>query len=85
MCLPHQVMYPEAEAVFWSDMRTLRHFARLAQPAYVAMLDEVQRQFSKEFDYRREAQDQEAVRTELLRVGGGDEATQAGRQGGRAG
>jgi hypothetical protein len=25
-------MYPEAESVFWSDMRTLRHFATIAQP-----------------------------------------------------
>lgn len=36
--------------------------------AYVAMLDEVQRQFSKEFDYTREARDQETVRKELQRV-----------------
>jgi hypothetical protein len=39
--------------------------------AYVAMLDEVQRQFSKEFDYTREARDQETVRKELQRVSTG--------------
>ena len=31
-------MYPEAEACFNSDMKTLRHFAKIAQPAYVSML-----------------------------------------------
>jgi hypothetical protein len=35
------------------------------------MLDEVQRQFSKEFDYTREARDQETVRKELQRVSNG--------------
>lgn len=33
-----KIMYPEAEACFQSDMRTLRSFAQIAQPAYVSML-----------------------------------------------
>lgn len=36
-----KIMYPEAEACFNSDMRTLRSFARIAQPAYVSMLGAV--------------------------------------------
>jgi hypothetical protein len=32
MLMLGQVMYPEAEAVFWSDMKTLRQFATLVQP-----------------------------------------------------
>lgn len=64
-----KIQYPEAEQCFNSDMTTLRHFAEIAQPAYVKMLDEVRRQFMSEFDYRRESMHQDAIRIGLSEAG----------------
>lgn len=51
-----KVMYPEAKKLFRSDLNTMRKFFKLAQPEYVAVLDEIEKQFLTEFDYRAEAQ-----------------------------
>eukprot|EP01083_Nonionella_stella_P095031 266718_1 len=49
-------MYDNMETLFREDIATLRRFCQLAQPEHVVFLDEIEKQFLTEFDYRREAQ-----------------------------
>jgi aarF domain-containing kinase len=49
-----KVMYPGVEQMFRSDLKTVKDFCRLAMPQHLPALDEIERQFVTEFDYRKE-------------------------------
>lgn len=50
-----KVQYPEVEGRFRGDVRTILWFCRVAQPEHVKALEEIEKQFRTEFDYRLEA------------------------------
>jgi predicted unusual protein kinase regulating ubiquinone biosynthesis (AarF/ABC1/UbiB family) len=50
-----KVQYPEVEGRFRGDVRTILWFCKLAQPEHVKALEEIEKQFRSEFDYRLEA------------------------------
>ena len=47
-----KVQYPEVRGQFESDVKTLILFCKVAQPVHVPGLEEIERQFLTEFDYR---------------------------------
>lgn len=49
-----KVMYPGVEQMFRSDLKTVKDFCSLAMPQHLPALDEIERQFVTEFDYRKE-------------------------------
>jgi aarF domain-containing kinase len=63
------VCYPDVERLLKGDVRTIKLFAQVAQPVHVPALEETEKQFQTEFDYRREAQNLETVRNNLTRAG----------------
>ena len=70
-----KVCYPHVERLLKGDVRTIKLFAQLAQPVHVPALEEVEVQFATEFDYRREGQHLEEIRSNLARAGlAGDDA-----------
>jgi aarF domain-containing kinase len=64
-----KVQYPEVEALFRGDVHTAKTFAKVALPEHVPALNEIERQFATEFDYRREAGLLSAVRANLAAGG----------------
>jgi len=64
-----KIMYPEVEDLFRGDVRTIKMFARVAQPVHVPPLEEVERQFMTEFDYVQEAIQMDKVRKNLEKAG----------------
>lgn len=58
-------MFPNVETMFRSDITTLKDFCALAQPEHLVMLDEVEKQFLTEFDFREEAKNLELVRENM--------------------
>ena len=60
-----KVQYPHVEGLFRTDVATIRAFCKLAQPAYVSMIDEIERQFLTEFDYIGEARHLEEIADNL--------------------
>mmetsp|Transcript_7638 Transcript_7638/g.15223 ORF Transcript_7638/g.15223 Transcript_7638/m.15223 type:complete len:590 (-) Transcript_7638:71-1840(-) len=65
-CVVVKVMYPGVEDVFRGDVRTIKMFAQVAQPVHVPPLIEIEKQFMTEFDYRREAEQLDKVRTNMM-------------------
>jgi aarF domain-containing kinase len=61
-----KVMYPGVEDVFRGDVRTIKMFCEVAQPVHVPPLLEIEKQFMTEFDYRREAQQLDRVRRNMM-------------------
>lgn len=61
-----KVMLPDSEDLFKGDMKTIKAFCKLAQPEHLVMLDEVEKQFKTEFDYRREGQNLNLVRRNIV-------------------
>ena len=61
-----KVMYPGVEDVFRGDVRTIKMFCEVAQPVHVPPLIEIEKQFMTEFDYRKEAQQLDRVRRNLM-------------------
>ena len=61
-----KVMYPGVEDVFRGDVRTIKMFCEIAQPVHVPPLIEVEKQFMTEFDYRREAEQLDKVRNNMM-------------------
>jgi aarF domain-containing kinase len=57
-----KVMYPEVERQFRGDIHTARSFVAVALPEHLPALNEIEKQFANEFDYRVEA-------AQLRRVG----------------
>ena len=66
-----KVMYPEVEGQFRGDVKTARWFMAASLPQLVPALDEVERQFASEFDYRKEAAQLAQVRANLAAGGFG--------------
>ena len=64
-----KVCYPNVERLLRGDVRTIKLFARIAQPVHVPPLQEVEEQFATEFDYVAEAKNLEAVRSNLQKAG----------------
>eukprot|EP00568_Trieres_chinensis_P011803 CAMPEP_0183304864 /NCGR_PEP_ID=MMETSP0160_2-20130417/9800_1 /TAXON_ID=2839 ORGANISM="Odontella Sinensis, Strain Grunow 1884" /NCGR_SAMPLE_ID=MMETSP0160_2 /ASSEMBLY_ACC=CAM_ASM_000250 /LENGTH=413 /DNA_ID=CAMNT_0025467983 /DNA_START=50 /DNA_END=1291 /DNA_ORIENTATION=- len=64
-----KVMYPEVERLFRGDVRTIKMFAQVAQPVHVPNLEEIEKQFMTEFDYRKEAKQMANVRINLIKGG----------------
>ncbi|KAL7546219.1 hypothetical protein ACHAWF_009558 [Thalassiosira exigua] len=63
-----KVMYPGVEDVFRGDVRTIKMFAQVAQPVHVPPLNEIEKQFMTEFDYRREAEQLDKVRKNMTKA-----------------
>ncbi|CAM9352985.1 unnamed protein product [Ascophyllum nodosum] len=63
-----KVMFPNVEAMFRSDIKTMQDFCALAQPEHLVMLQEVEKQFLTEFDFREEAKNLELVRKNMRRA-----------------
>lgn len=63
-----QVMFPNVETMFRSDIETMKGFCALAQPEHLVMLKEVEKQFLTEFDFREEARNLELVRSNMRRA-----------------
>jgi aarF domain-containing kinase len=64
-----KVCYPDVERLLRGDVRTIKLFAQVAQPVHVPALEETEKQFQTEFDYRREALNLATVRENLRRAG----------------
>jgi len=64
-----KVMYPEVERLFRGDVRTIKMFTQIAQPVHVPALNEIEKQFMTEFDYRREAEQMVTIRENLIKAG----------------
>lgn len=64
-----KVMYPEVERLFRGDVRTIKMFAKVAQPVHVPPLEEIEKQFMNEFDYQQEAAQLRTVRENLTKAG----------------
>ena len=64
-----KVCYPTVERRYRGDVRTIKLFAKLAQPVHVPPLEELEKQFETEFDYKEEARNLELVRNNLQSAG----------------
>ena len=64
-----KVRYPDVERLLRGDVRTMTLFCEVAQPVHVPALQEVEKQFQTEFDYRQEARQLAQVRENLERAG----------------
>jgi len=64
-----KVRYPDVERLLRGDVRTIKLFAKVAQPVHVPALEETEHQFMTEFDYVKEAKQLNAVRENLKRAG----------------
>ncbi|DAZ93663.1 TPA: hypothetical protein N0F65_012871 [Lagenidium giganteum] len=62
-----KVQHPDAETFFRWDIKTIKDFCRLFQPAHLPYLEEVEKQFMTEFDYYKEAQNLEVVRNNIAK------------------
>lgn len=60
-----KVQYPEVEDLFRGDVRTIKMFCSVAQPVHVPPLQEIEKQFMTEFDYRREAEQMKRIKNNL--------------------
>ena len=61
-----KVQAPGIERRFRADIKTCIDFCRLAMPQHVPPLEEIERQFLTEFDYREEARNLAEVRANVL-------------------
>jgi len=64
-----KVCYPDVERLLRGDVRTIKTFAKVAQPVHVPGLEEIEKQFQTEFDYKTEAEHLAVVRENLMRAG----------------
>ena len=62
-----KVMYPEVEGQFRGDVLAARRFLEVAVPEHLPAINEIEKQFASEFDYRREAAQLALVRANLAR------------------
>ena len=63
-----EVRFPNVERLLRGDVRTIKLFCQVAQPVHVPGIEEIERQFQTEFDYRQEAQKLQTVRDNLQRA-----------------
>jgi aarF domain-containing kinase len=64
-----KICYPHVERLLRGDVRTIKAFCEVAQPVHVPAMEEIEKQFPTEFDYRTEAENLELVRDNLTRAG----------------
>ena len=64
-----KVMYESVERIFRGDVRTIKMFAQVAQPVHVPPLEEIEKQFMTEFDYKKEGEQLAKVRENLCKAG----------------
>lgn len=64
-----KVMYESVERIFRGDVRTIKMFAQVAQPVHVPPLEEIEKQFMTEFDYKKEGEQLARVRENLFKAG----------------
>ena len=60
-----KVMFPGMERLFRGDIETIKNFCRYLQPQHMPFLNEIEKQFLTEFDYRNEARNLEEIRDNL--------------------
>ncbi|ETO09521.1 hypothetical protein RFI_27859 [Reticulomyxa filosa] len=60
-----KIQYPGIEGVFRGDFVMARRFCKLAQPAHLPFLDETEKQFLTEFNYKLEAENLEEIARNL--------------------
>ncbi|SPQ98558.1 unnamed protein product (mitochondrion) [Plasmodiophora brassicae] len=65
-----KVQIPGIEAKFRNDIATAKRFCEIAQPAHLGYMNEIEKQFLTEFDYRREAENMALIRKNILPVWG---------------
>lgn len=65
-----KIQYPEMERLFRLDIINSRLFARIAQPEYVPLLDEIEKQLNTEFDFRREGKMLEVIGNNITPIYG---------------
>jgi len=70
-----KVKYPSAEKLLRGDVRTIKAFAKVAQPVHVPALEMIEKHFMEEFDYRDEARHMNTVRNNLIKAGLADESS----------
>jgi aarF domain-containing kinase len=75
-----KVKYPSAENLLRGDVRTIKAFAQIAQPVHVPALEQIEKQFLEEFDYRDEARNMAAVRENLIKAGLADKDPTAAKK-----
>jgi len=61
-----KVQFPEIEERFRNDLQTVKRFCSFALPSHMPFLDEIERQFLTEFDYRGEARNLQRIRRSIL-------------------
>ena len=54
--------------MFHTDLNAVKLFCKLAMPEWVALIEEIERQFLTEFDYTREAQNLDQVSANMARA-----------------
>jgi len=64
-----KVCYPNVERLLRGDVRTIKLFAKVAQPVHVPSLEEIEVAFQTEFDYQKEALNLQTVRDNLTKAG----------------
>jgi aarF domain-containing kinase len=64
-----KVRYPDVEQQLRGDVRTIKMFAKVAQPQHVPVLEEIEKQFMTEFDYVQEGKQMDEVRLNLTKAG----------------
>jgi aarF domain-containing kinase len=67
-----KIQYPEVRRLFKLDIANSRLFARIAQPEYVPLLDEIEKQLNTEFDFRREGKMLEVIGNNIMPVFGNE-------------
>jgi aarF domain-containing kinase len=66
-----KLQFPNMENRFRADIATLKGFCSMAMPQFVASFNEIEKQFSHEFDFRTEARNLEVVRNSVMPKWGG--------------
>lgn len=61
-------MFPNVETMFRSDIKTMKDFCALAQPEHLVLLNEVEKQFLSEFDFREEAKNLKLIRKNMRKA-----------------
>ena len=61
-----KILVPNIEQKFRADIHTMKSFCQLAMPQHVTAFEEIERQFTTEFDYSREASNLALIRNAMF-------------------
>lgn len=64
-----KVQYPEAQALFQSDMQAIRKFFEIFAPEHIVLLDALEKHNATELDYRNEANNLAEIQRNMIRDG----------------